>query len=237
MPRDYIIDGNKIVNYIGDGGDVVIPNGVTELDEYCFTKSVPKKEYENGTLKEYIAVNFDTKKKIKSIFIPNSVKELEESTFSDLVNLEKVTFQSGSQLKEIPGLAFTGCKSLKSIVLPDSVKYIDSYAFSDCGKIEVHVGMDCKVNDLVFGSGEYFSSGAKIIRSNKDVLTETDIVSDAVDYIPKKDIDLNGFQIFLIVMIAVYLIAFIISTTVDSGFAPLIVIALGIANLYILFNS
>lgn len=236
MSGNYI-NGEKIVSYIDDDGNMIIPDGVTELDEYCFTEFVPKKEYENGTLKEYIAVNFDTKKKIKSIFIPNSVKKLEESTFSDLVNLEKVTFQSGAQLKEIPCLAFTGCKSLKSIVLPDSVKYIDSFAFSDCGAISVYVDKDCKVNQSVFGSGECLSKGAKIIGSNNGVLTEAGIVSDTVDYIPKKDIDLDGFQIFLIVMIVVYLIAFIISTTVDSGFAPLIIIALGIANLYILFNS
>lgn len=61
-------------------------------------------------------------------------------------------------------------------------------------------------------------------------------VSDAMDYTPDKGIGLDGFQIFLIIMIVVYLIAFIISGTVESGFTPLIIIALGIANLYILFN-
>lgn len=237
MSSDYIIKENKIVSYIGNGGNIVIPNGVTELDEFCFTKTVHKKEYDNGTLKEYNAVNFDTKKKIKSIFIPNSVNKLDEFTFSELINLEKITFQSGSQLKEIPKLAFTGCKSLKSIVLPDSVKYIDSYAFADCGEISVYVGKECKVNDLVFGSNEYFSSGAKIIRSNNGILKETDIVSNAMDYTPDNGIDLDGFQIFLIIMIAVYLIAFILTMITGAAKAFIIVIVLGIINLFVLFNS
>lgn len=234
MSCDYIINGNKITSYIGNGGDIIIPDGITELDEYCFTKFVHKQEYDNGTLKEYVAVNFDTKKNIKSIFIPNSVNKLDESTFSELVNLEKVTFQSGSQLKEIPGLAFTGCKSLKSIVLPDSVTYIDSYAFSDCGEIVVHVGKDCKVNDLVFGSGEHLSRGAKIIHSYNSTLKETYTDSDTKSY---SDFDESSLIIFLIIMVFVYLVAFVFTLFIDATAVTIIVIILGIINLIALLIS
>lgn len=61
-------------------------------------------------------------------------------------------------------------------------------------------------------------------------------LSNAMDYVPEKGIDLDGFQIFLIIMIAIYLIAFFI-TLITGSAAMLIVIALGIINLIILFNS
>lgn len=62
-------------------------------------------------------------------------------------------------------------------------------------------------------------------------------LSDVMDYMPEKGIDLDGFQMFLIIMIVIYLIAFMITFSARSSAAGLIVIALGIINLIILFNS
>lgn len=237
MHSDYIIRNNKIVSYTGDGGDIIIPDGVTELDELCFTKIVIRKEYDdNGHIKEYKACDFDTKKRIKSIYIPNSVKTINEDTFSDLVNLEKVTFQSGSQIKEIPRLAFIGCKSLNSITLPESVEYVDSYAFANCDGIQVTVGSKCKVNSLVFGSNEYLANGAKLIYPDSYEFTKHDYSNDS-DKSSSKQF-LNIFMGFCFLMIFVYLVLFVIvGFVIDSVELTRFIIILGIINLILLFVS
>ena len=229
MQSDYIVDGNKIVGYTGDGGDIIIPDGVTELDELCFTKLVHKKEYDNnGNIKEYDAHNFDVKNSITSIYIPNSVETIDEETFSDLVNLEKIVFQKGSQLKEIPKWAFTGCESLKTITLPDSVTYINAFAFSNCGNITVNVGPNCKVNDSVFGYEED-SIEAKIVYPKTS--NENNIVSSNTN--PS-----HTLMGFCVIMIFVYLILFIVvGFVIDSVELTWIVIVLGIINLILLFVS
>lgn len=230
MQSDYIVDGNKIVGYTGDGGDIIIPDGVTQLDELCFTKLVHRKEYDNdGNVKEYKAYNFDIKNNIKSIYIPNSVKLIDEETFSDLVNLEKVTFQSGSQIKEIPRFAFSGCKSLKNITIPESVTYIDSFAFSHCSNITVNVGKDCKVSDSVFGYEEE-TKEAKIVYPKIYDSNNFNIQSDT-----KNSHTLMGF---CVIMIFVYFVLFIIiGFVIDSVELTWLIIVLGITNLILLFVS
>lgn len=229
MQSDYIVDGNKIVGYTGDGGDIIIPDGVTQLDELCFTKLVHRKEYDNdGNVKEYKAYNFDIKNNIKSIYIPNSVKLIDEETFSDLVNLEKVTFQSGSQIKEIPRFAFSGCKSLKNITIPESVTYIDSFAFSHCSNITVNVGKDCKVSDSVFGYEEE-TKEAKI------VFPKTHNESNNLSSNTKTSRTLMGF---CVIMVFVYFVLFIIvGFVIDSAELTRLIIVLGLINLILLFVS
>lgn len=230
MQSDYVVDGGKIVAYTGDGENIIIPDGVTELDELCFTKAVRRKEYDNdGNVKEYTAYNFDTKNDIKSIYIPNSVKIINEETFSDLVNLEKVTFQSGSQIKEIPKFAFSGCESLKTITLPDSVTYLDKFAFSRCGNITVYVGKDCKANESVFGYDEQ-SKEAKIVYPNVYKPKNFDNSTSKPDKF--------NFTMFCIIMVFVYLVLFIIvGFVIDSVGLSWTVIILGIINLVLLFIS
>lgn len=61
-------------------------------------------------------------------------------------------------------------------------------------------------------------------------------VSNAMDYTPETGINLDGFQIFLLIMIAVYFIAFIITLLMGS-LAVLVVIILGIINICIFWDS
>lgn len=237
MCSDYIVKDNKIVAYTGNGGEIIIPDGVTQLDELCFTKLVHRKEYDNdGNIKDYKAYNFDIKNNIKSIYIPNSVKSIDEETFSDLVNLEKVTFQSGSQIKEIPRFAFSGCKSLKQIDLPESVEYIDSFAFANCDGIQVKVGRKCKANSLAFGSDEYLANGAKFIYPNSYEYEKYNNSNNIGNSSNKHD--RFSFSMFCIIMIFVYLVLFIIVGFVfDSVGLSWAIVILGIINLILLFIS
>jgi len=67
--------------------------------------------------------------KIKSVEIPAKVQFLKDNAFSGTNNLEKITFEGGSQLEEISNEAFYGSKLQSKIILPKSVLVIGNGAF------------------------------------------------------------------------------------------------------------
>lgn len=252
MSSDFITKEGKIIEYTGNGGDIIIPNGVIELDELNFTKKVHKYEYDlNGNiLKDNVSYNFETKKLITSIYVPNSVKRIDEETFSELINLKKITFADNICIYEIPKFAFSGCKSLKHITLPESVQQINSYAFSDCCDITVKIGCNCRVASDIFGCGEYKSIGSKVeipnnyrykneISKNLLLPSNNHISYTNTPELKTSGLDLNGFQIFLLIMAVVYLILFFVSFSIFDGHESMffIVIGLGIINAFTLLNS
>ena len=128
---DFIIENGVLKEYVGQGGDVVIPEGVTEIDAYVF--------YENRT-----AV---------SITLPEGVKTIGNNAFEKCKKLEKINlpqslteigqyaFRLCKKLKivEIPGLcqstgplAFLGCSGVEKVVLNEGVREIGYCSFADC---------------------------------------------------------------------------------------------------------
>ena len=80
---------------------------------------------------EIIASNaFEYIQTIKSVKIPDSVKEIERLAFGACYELEKVEFGNG--LETIGQSAFNGCESLEEIDLPDSLQELGSTAFGFC---------------------------------------------------------------------------------------------------------
>ncbi len=79
---------------------------------------------------------FRTSNNLKSVFIPNSIKTIGESAFSDCDNLTSVVFEDEIKIKEISAWTFTRCESLESIVIPASVEKIEDNAFDCCSNLE-----------------------------------------------------------------------------------------------------
>ena len=73
---------------------------------------------------------------IKELYIPKTVKKLEDLNFAFLKTLEKVVFEEGSIITEIPGNCFNECESLREINIPDSVVNIKAWAFVNCTSLE-----------------------------------------------------------------------------------------------------
>lgn len=67
-----------------------------------------------------------------SLTIPASVERIGAHSLRNIVNLQQVTFASGSQLTEIGDYAFYSCKAMTACVLPDSVEKIGTNAFAGC---------------------------------------------------------------------------------------------------------
>lgn len=104
---EFDINNGVLVGYYGDGGEVVIPEGVTEIDEDAF----------NG-------IN-----SIVKVTIPDSVTKIGACAFEDCRNLVAVTIL-GSEIK-IGRYAFSGCKNLAAATIPENAE-LGVRAFDNC---------------------------------------------------------------------------------------------------------
>ena len=106
-------DEVMITKYTGSSKDVKIPES---YENYKVT--VLGRSLFNG-------------KDISSVEIPDTVKEIQDYTFSSNRNLKSVKLPKN--LENIGTNAFFNCSSLESIELPASLKEIGVYAFSAAG--------------------------------------------------------------------------------------------------------
>ena len=140
----FVWDGTTIVKYVGEGGDVKIPDGCTSIGGY----------YINGI---GFSGAFDGCSRLTSIDIPTSVTSIGERAFafcygltdidipSSVTSIGEGAFQGCKSLNsiEIPSgvisigaRAFYGCSGITSIQIPASVKSIGNFVFSDCDGLE-----------------------------------------------------------------------------------------------------
>ncbi|MCF0228223.1 MAG: leucine-rich repeat protein [Parasporobacterium sp.] len=107
-------DLTKLVLYPLSGADesYIVPDGVTEIEEYAF--------YGNLHLKE--------------ISIPESVEKIGGNAFAYCRALEEISIPS--RIINISDHTFAGCGKLRSIILPEKLKVIGYGAFMGCTQLE-----------------------------------------------------------------------------------------------------
>lgn len=102
-----LIINNIVVEGADCTGEVVIPEGVTEIGKYAFYPS----------------------KTITSISLPESIHTIREHAFENCKYLEEINFPEG--LKTIEEYVFAGCTKLNSIaILPKSLEEIHDIGYS-----------------------------------------------------------------------------------------------------------
>ena len=94
-----------LTGYIGEGGDIAIPNDVVRISRGAFKNNLT----------------------VTGVTIPGSVKTIGDYVFTGCKNLANVTIQDG--VAELGESMFTDCSSLKSVSIPASVTRIKSWAF------------------------------------------------------------------------------------------------------------
>lgn len=115
LPSDFRLDssGKIVLRYIGSGGDVVIPDGITEIGDRAFNVSSA----------------------VISVTVPKGVVWLGNSAFSSCSSLRNVTISQGV----IGEFCFSGCSSLQNVTLLPGVTEIGKYAFSSCSRLQTMV--------------------------------------------------------------------------------------------------
>ena len=151
---DFVIDRDGVLlGYKGIGGDVIIPDGVSEIGYYVFKNcknitsiKIPDsvKIIGDGAFEkcenlvtvtipdgvESIGIDAFHGTKLVCITIPNSVKNINVGAFSGCEKLKKVTLSNS--ITSINSGVFYGCKNLKSINIPNSVTCIGDATFYGC---------------------------------------------------------------------------------------------------------
>lgn len=158
--ENFEIENEVLLKYIGKGGDVTIPSGVTIIGERAFS---------NCTYLTSIAIHssvtiigeraFSYCENLTNITIPDSVTIIGTSAFSDCESLTNITIPDG--VTSIGQWAFAGCKRLTSITLPSSVTRIGNGAFSDCESLTIN---------LADGNSQYRISGNCLIEIASGIL-------------------------------------------------------------------
>lgn len=127
--------GEAAFQYCNEIMEVIIPDGITEIQEYAFSdcENLQYVKLPSGITALETAV-FDDCKKLDRVVIPDSVEVLEQWAFSDCHALTEITFSQN--LKTIGYAVFETCISLTEIRLPDSVEEIHPEAFIGCTNLK-----------------------------------------------------------------------------------------------------
>lgn len=154
LDGDFIIEGGILVRYEGEGGDIVLPDGIIGIKTSAFqgheeitgvvipegvTEIPDQAFYKCGNLTSvtipdgvtYIGHNAFSQTGLTSVVIPDSVEAIPEA-FRDCKNLKSVSLGRG--LTEITAYAFQGA-GLTEVVIPDNVTSIGNRAFAFCDEL------------------------------------------------------------------------------------------------------
>jgi len=157
----YSEDGKTITAYNGEGGAVIIPEGVEVIGYEVFEN---KGEITSIAIPESV-VSIETSafsgSGIQEIEIPNGVTSIGSYVFSNCENLTYIKLPENMTRLEGEGL-FGNCKNLEYIDMTMPITYIDSSSiFSGCSKLN----MDIVLSEEVVAMAGYTFYGCSNIKS------------------------------------------------------------------------
>lgn len=103
--------------YTGNGGSVIIPNGVTSIHDWAFWRCTHLTDVTLlDSVKSIDICAFEECKSLKSIILPNSITSIGCGAFKDCESLASITLPNS--VVSISDRVFSGCKNLKSVTIP-----------------------------------------------------------------------------------------------------------------------
>ncbi len=113
-------DSATVISYIGESGEVVIPDTVCE----------------NYKVETLVASLFDSNEVITSFKAGANLTEIPNNAFQSCPNLKSVDLSACVNMTEIGDYAFESCKALEEVMLPVvALEDVGNYAFSECTKL------------------------------------------------------------------------------------------------------
>lgn len=131
---DYLIEGEKVVKYIGSAAETKVPEFIKVIGEDAFSNCDVVK-VELPPIVDTISKNaFAWCSKLKEINLPEGLQMIDDGAFASCQSLEHIALPEG--LKFIGADAFRACSGLKELVLPQSLVTINRRAFDFCVSVE-----------------------------------------------------------------------------------------------------
>ncbi len=125
-----VVINNILIDAETCSGDVVIPDGITSINENAFLYS----DLTSVTIPESVTSigknAFADCKCLTSITIPDSVTSIGNDAFRECKSLTSVTIPVS--VTSMGDSVFQDCSGLKSVTLPDSITSIGSGTFNNC---------------------------------------------------------------------------------------------------------
>ena len=119
-PSDFIIENGVLKKYVGSGGDVAVPEGVTAIGIGAFATRTNQDGFDY----------WEEDTRIQSVSFPETLEEIRSHAFYKNTALERIAFSSG--LRIIGYDAFSDCHALSEIHIPEGVEWVETNAFSGC---------------------------------------------------------------------------------------------------------
>jgi len=113
IENDYEIIDGVLKYYYGNGGEIIIPENVKEIDSKVFKENI----------------------QITSVTIPGSISYIDLETFAGCRKLRKIILHEG--VKCIGEFSFSECDELVEVIFPESLEIIESAAFWKCANLDV----------------------------------------------------------------------------------------------------
>lgn len=134
LKNNHYVIANGLLVTSDIGGDIVIPEGVTVINDnaFLFNKELTSVIIPEGVTKLGHSA-FSQCPNLKSIKCPESLVTIDPSVFADDYLLESLEIP---RAKSIGGSAFSKCKSLKEIKFPDNLNKIDKYTLYSCESLK-----------------------------------------------------------------------------------------------------
>jgi len=139
--------GIIIMNYIGEGGDVVVPSkidGLPVVKIESFTQK-PAQKYNSYSGMEYDYSNLPD---IYSIVFPNTVTEFGENFYCAGKRIRKIVLPK--KVKNIP--SFENCENISEITMPEYAETLGSFRY--CEKLK-EIKLPKGIKTIGYGYFEY----------------------------------------------------------------------------------
>ncbi|MCQ2207888.1 MAG: leucine-rich repeat domain-containing protein, partial [Paludibacteraceae bacterium] len=128
---------------------VVLPNSLKGIRSFAFCGSKLKSLYLPESVVELDYMAFAECPNLKEVVLPNNITKMESRIFAECENLETVSFCEN--LSIVPSRCFDGCKNLKTVNLGSNVQRISVFAFHNCYRLSsVNIPTQCAVDTDAF---------------------------------------------------------------------------------------